>query len=254
LARYFLFHTSSRWGIERSEVEVAELLRVPFPLPEQCSSPDQARKLVKQIAQKVDAFSRREQAILEDRKQIIEALQRECNKLLYVYFEIDETEQVLVEDTVSIVMESILPPRASTKLPTLKESSSEYQKQYADLLCNTLNDWTRGGPYHITGQVESSPGSGMAVVILDRTRNGDDRVRVEKDRPDGLLPVLNRLQKTFKTDIGSVELLRGVKVFDRDSLYLFKLLDQRFWTRTAALNDADEIATTILMRSRQERH
>jgi len=254
LARYFLFHTSSRWGIERAEVEVAELLRVPFPLPEQISSSVQARKLVKQIAQKIDAFCQREEAILEDRKELIQALEMECNTLLYQYFEIDGTEQALVEDTVSIAMESILPPRASTKLPTLKESSPEYRKQYTDLLCDTLNDWTRGGPYHITGQVESSAGSGMAVVILDRTRNGDERTELASGRPDGLLPVLNRLHKIFKTDIGSVELLRGVKVFDRDSLYLFKSLDQRFWTRTAALNDADEIATTVLMRSRQERH
>lgn len=254
LARYFLFHTSSRWGIERAEVEVAELLRVPFPLPEQSSSPVQAKELVKQIAQKLDAFSHREEAILEDRKQLIEALQMECNELLYEYFEIDETERALVEDTVSIAMESILPARASTKLPTLKESSPDYRKRYTDLLCGTLNDWARGGQYHVTGHVETSPGSGVAVVVVDRTRNRDERAAAANDQPDGLLPVLSRLQKTFKTEIGSVELLRGVKVFDRDSLYLFKSLDQRFWTRTAALNDADEIATTVLMRSRQERH
>jgi hypothetical protein len=93
----------------------------------------------------------------------------------------------------------------------------------------------------------------MAFVILDRARNGNDRKGVANDRHDGLLSVLSRLQKTLRTDVGSLELLRGVKVFDRDSLYLFKSLDQRFWTRTAALNDADEIATTVLMRSRQKR-
>ena len=254
LARYFLFHTSSRWGIERAEVEVAELLKVPFPLPEHSLAPDQAKKLVKQVAQKVDAFSRRDEAILDSREELIEALQTECNKLVYEYFELDEIERVLVEDTVSITMESILPPRASTKLPTLKESSSDLRKQYTDLLCDTLNDWTRGGPYHITGQVQSSPGSGIAAVILERSRNSDKRADAASDRPDGLLPVLSRLRETFKTDMGSIELLRGVKVFDQDSLYLFKALDQRFWTRTAALNDADEIATTVLMRSRQERH
>ena len=253
LARYFLFHTSSRWGIERAEVEVAELLKVPFPLPEQSSAPDQAKKLVKQVVQKIDAFSRREEAILDNRGELVDALQAECNKLVYEYFELDEIERALVEDTVSITMESILPSRASAKLPTLKESSSDLRKQYAKLLCDTLNEWTRGGPYHITGQVESSQGSGVAVVVLERSRNGDKQVNVASDRPDGLLPVPSRLRETFKTDMGSIELLRGVKIFDRDSLYLFKSLDQRFWTRTAALNDADEIATTVLMRSRQER-
>ena len=45
---------------------------------------------------------------------------------------------------------------------------------------------------------------------------------------------------------GSVEVLRGVKVFERDTLYLLKPLSRRFWTKTAALNDADDIAATIL--------
>jgi len=254
LARYFLFHTSSRWGIERAEVEVAELLKVPFPLPEQSSAPAQAKKLVQHVAQKVDAFSRREEAILDNREELLDALQTECNTVVYEYFELDEIERALVEDTVSITMESILPARASAKLPTLKESSSDLREQYTKVLCDMLNDWTRGGSYHITAQVESTSGTGMAVVILDRSRNDNKPVKVRSDRTDGLLPVLSRLRETFKTELGSIELLRGVKIFDQNSLYLFKALDQRFWTRTAAFNDADEIATTVLMRSRQERH
>jgi hypothetical protein len=254
LARYFLFHTSSRWGIERAEVEVAELLRVPFPLPEQTSTPDQAKRLVHEVAQKVDAFSRTEETVLDNRGELVDALQTECNKMVYEYFELDEIERALVEDTVSITMESILPARASAKLPTLKESSSDLREQYTKVLCDTLNDWTRGGSYHITAQVESTSGTGMGVVVLDRSRNDNKYVRVKSDRTDGLLPVLSRLRETFKTDMGSIELLRGVKIFDQNSLYLFKALDQRFWTRTAAFNDADEIATTVLMRSRQERH
>jgi hypothetical protein len=172
---------------------------------------------------------------------------------VYDYFAIDEVERALVEDTVSITMESILPPRATAKLPTLKESSPEYRKRYTDILCSTLNDWARDGAYRIQGHAQSSAGSGMAVVVLDRTKNGNARGKRSGSNPEELLPLLARLQSTFKTDVGSVELLRGVKVFDKDSLYLFKSLDQRFWTHTAALNDADEIASTVLMRSRQER-
>ena len=36
-------------------------------------------------------------------------------------------------------------------------------------------------------------------------------------------------------------------VFDQDSLYVVKPIGQRYWSQTAALNDADEIAGTILM-------
>jgi len=46
--------------------------------------------------------------------------------------------------------------------------------------------------------------------------------------------------------------MRGLKVFEGSLLYITKPLGQRFWSRTAALNDADDIAGTILMRSAQE--
>jgi hypothetical protein len=69
---------------------------------------------------------------------------------------------------------------------------------------------------------------------------GDDR---------DLLAVLDRIRQAYRKQLGSVELLRGVKVFDKNTIYLFKPLRLRFWTRTAALNDADAIAASILSNS-----
>jgi hypothetical protein len=252
LARYFLFHTSSRWGIERAEVEVAELLRVPFPLPEQTRSPNDARKLVNDIVGKIDVYSKPNAQILHDRKQAVQDLQSECNPLIYDYFAVDETERALIEDTVSLDMESILPPRASAAIPTLKESSPDGRKHYAEVLSETLNDWARGGPYRVHARVDSSLESGVGVVVLDRRKDGRPANGGVQEW-NGLLSLINHLRSTFKTRLGSVELLRGVKVFDRDNVYVFKPLDQRFWTTTAALNDADDIATSVLLRSRQER-
>lgn len=252
IARYFLFHTSSRWGIERAEVEVAELLKVPFPLPSQLKTPREAQKLVAAVVRKVDAFAQSKRGLLGNREQAIERLQTECDALLYEYFDVVDVERVLIEDTANVVIRSILPKRASAKLPTLKESSPDFRKRYVDALCQTLNDWAREGTYRIRGCVYASSKSGVAVVILDRSRNGATPSGPAND--DGsLIAVLDDLQQTFAKELGSIELLRGVKVFDKESLYLFKPLAQRFWTRTAALNDADDIAATILMRSRKER-
>jgi len=47
---------------------------------------------------------------------------------------------------------------------------------------------------------------------------------------------------------GGGEMVRGLKVFDKDQLHIVKPLMLRFWTQTAALNDADEIASAILRR------
>ena len=251
LARYFLFHTSSRWGIERSEVEVAELLRLPFPLPEQTNSPGRSSDIVREISTKLNAFSRRKTPLLNNRKQAVADLQKECDRLIFEYFSITDAERALVEDTNYVVMKSILPQRAAATVPTLKGSSADSRKLYAELLSNTLNDWAREGPYQIHARIDTSAETGVALVVLSRMRNGG-KPEIRLQPADGLLSILDHLRNTFKKDLGSVELLRGVKVFDQDSVYILKPLAQRFWTSTAALNDADEIATSILLRSRQE--
>ena len=63
----------------------------------------------------------------------------------------------------------------------------------------------------------------------------------------GLERMLGRKPNAF-------ELTRGVKVFDGDRLYVVKPLGQRYWTETAALNDADEIAGSILMQALRGLH
>jgi hypothetical protein len=50
----------------------------------------------------------------------------------------------------------------------------------------------------------------------------------------------------------ALEFVRGVKVFDEDRLYIVKPLDQRNWTLTAAMNDADEIAGSLLMQRSEQ--
>ena len=67
-----------------------------------------------------------------------------------------------------------------------------------------------------------------------------------------LLAALDRLRKVSSQKLNTFELIRGAKVFDGDRLYLVKPIGQRYWTETAALNDADEIAGTILTRTPQE--
>ena len=56
LARYFLFHTSSNWGVSRAKVHVEELLRIPFPLPEQSHDPKRCRAIVREAEENPGAL------------------------------------------------------------------------------------------------------------------------------------------------------------------------------------------------------
>jgi hypothetical protein len=273
LARYFLFHTTAIWGVYRSKVHLAQLLTVPFPLPEQTGKPERSRAIVAEIAANVRSATAEALELLKSdgdsshrdmlgrpkrdelktlRAGIVQAAQAKNDELIYEYFDVDEVERVLVEDTTAIVIPSTQPSQASERIPTLKTSSPTKRREYADLLCDTLNDWANGGPYRVQGQIETSPSSGVGVIVLERYLAGNLPLGRQDEHMTDLIPLLKHLQSVFTRELGSVEMPRGLKVFDRDTIYLIKPLTQRFWTRTAALNDADDIAATILMQPGRE--
>ena len=101
------------------------------------------------------------------------------------------------------------------------------------------------------GNVRFSDESGVGVVILEKLRN-DAAASVTEQHSEDLVPLLSHLQEVFKRQLGSIEMVRGLKVFEPNRLYIVKPLNQRFWTDTAALNDADEVAATILMQPARE--
>ena len=89
------------------------------------------------------------------------------------------------------------------------------------------------------------------MVVLEKTHRGQSPVQLKAAIED-VLSVIVRLQQTAAKNYSTFELIRGVKVFDKNLLYITKPLGQRFWTNTAALNDADEVAATILTGSTLE--
>ena len=68
----------------------------------------------------------------------------------------------------------------------------------------------------------------------------------------GVVETLHRLRELASKKHVALELIRGVKMFDRNRLYIVKPLDQRNWTLTAAMNDADEIAGSLLMKNSEQ--
>jgi hypothetical protein len=245
LARYFLFHTTSSWGVSKAKVHLEELLTIPFPPSERTLNSKRGSAIIAEAAKIIDDAMEQAGELLVDRKDLVRTTRERINPLVYEYFDLDDGERTLVEDTNNVVIPSTRPTRASDKVPTLRLPTSAERGEYLRVLCATLNDWAREGRYRIEGRTLVSAKSGVGAVELTKV-NGKKPSAVTPGEDRELLAVLDRLRKTFSKQLGSVELLRGVKVFDKDTAYLFKPLRLRFWTRTAALNDADAIAASIL--------
>ena len=252
VAEYFLFHTSSSWGVARPKVHVEEVLRLPMPFPDQLPDPKRAWAIVEAVAQIVTSAAGRAHGDFVDRTGIVREATDAVEQLIEEYFDILPLEKVLIDDTIKITIPSIQPTRQRMPVPTVQPSSKTQRLSYRDRLCEMLNGWAKGGHYTVWGTQSASEGLGLGMVVLEKLRRSEP-VSTPADTDGDVLAALDRLRAAASRKAGVFDPVRGLMVFDRNRLYVAKPIGQRYWTQTAALNDADEIAGTILMQSRKER-
>ena len=118
-------------------------------------------------------------------------------------------------------------------------------------MSQTLNTWAEGSAFVVEGRWLASAKLGVGMAVLQKTRRGAQAFKSGEDLYD-VLAALDGLRSAAGQRFNTFELIRGAKVFDRDRLYLVKPIARRFWSETAALNDADEIAGTLLMHMPKE--
>ena len=248
LARYFLFHTSSNWGIYRPEVHVDEVLRVPFLLPDQQANPQRSQEIVREVAQRISECASATKANFLDRANQIQNASNAIEPLINEYFDVLPMEAALINDTLKVIEPSIQPTLARMPVETVKPASDVQCGAYLDRVQSMLNKWGKRSGSIVRGRVMRSEPLGIGVVVLEK---GDKVKRAEPLEESGqdLIRVLHKVRKAIPKKYATLDVVRGVMVFDGNRLYVVKPIGQRFWTQTAAMNDADEIAGTILMRS-----
>jgi hypothetical protein len=244
LAKYFLFHTSSNWGVSRQEVHVDELLRLPFPLPNSMRDPEGSSKLIQRIAYIVISAAKRAEQPFVDREELIRGTENSIEPLLDEYFDILPEEKLLVRDTVNVIIPSFRPTQRRRKVPTLEPATAEQRDTYKNRLVETLSGWA-DGQFTVRGQVSASESTGIGLTVLEKIRRTETAPMLPPETD--LIRALDQLRLTITQHFNAFEMARGIKVFEANRLYIVKPLAQRFWTQTAALNDADEIAGCILM-------
>ncbi len=246
-AKYFLFHTAANWGSERDKGHLTELLRLPFPLPENCPDKASAELIVENVAGRVrDAHERIAKAPLNltEREYEVAAAKREIEPLVFEYFGVTDTERIRIEATVRLFIPSSTPGTLDGEIPTLDDSSGDERSEYARQLCQTINTWGRG-----KGQLLSARGCiaeklGLSLLVLTKGRTKTDYT--ESVAPDEVAKAIAGIEKAVTVEHHKLAYARGFTLFERERAYVLKPLARRHWTRTAALNDADAVFAAML--------
>lgn len=243
LARYLAFHLTTK-PYYRGKSHLNEVLRFPFPLPEDAPS-DDAKGAVHAVAQIFSQMGNdwRFEAFGHD--QLIAETQEDLKPHVYSYFGVTSDEQVLIEDTIAVLERSVTPHRGS-KPPTLAPSTMESRKTYAATLVDALRAWAGGG-IDLGASCIVSEAAGVAVLTVGKVSELDQYTEIGASIE--LEHVLARLLKLAPERYGSLVYLRNLAILEGEKVHIVKPLTMRFWLRSAALNDADAVAARLLFGS-----
>ena len=137
-------------------------------------------------------------------------------------------------------------------VPTVEPVTNTQRQAYIDCVCDTLNNWNKTDQQSVKGYAISSANLGIGIAKLESVRTSDQCIAVD-ETDEELLQTFDRLRKAIPTTNRALDPTRDLLVFDKNQLFIIKPVGLRYWTRSAALNDADEIAGTLLMHAQKER-
>lgn len=248
LADYYFFHISANLGIERDQIYVNEIGLLPFPLPEDTSNPLSSYKIIVQVAKQMNELKASIEKNYMAQEEGTKAAIQNIEPLVYKYYGISKREQILIKDTATIFKKSMMPSSANNKVRTIESPTPDERSNYVELLCNILNSWAKRSKFRVNGRIEYSSVLGESIVTLWKSPKVERVKQIQTS--DDLQVALKNIQQALPDQIGRFRYYRNLKVFDGNKLYMLKPLARRHWTKTAAINDADEIAAAILSSGR----
>jgi len=251
LATYYLFHTSANWGVEREKVHFEELLQLPFPLPKDTANAEESGTIIREIGARLERAKsemlRHGDSDAFRIKMVRTHAIKETTELVYRYFDLTPWERDLVEDTCLIFEPSATPKTINSSIPTLESTELPDRKIYAELLCKTINRWASRSPYALAPSAAIAAREGLALLTLEKVKKSEARADYqEHNAAKRLNALIERIARASVQDgLGGLRYLRGFALFEDHRVHILKPLARRHWTRTAALNDADEVADFI---------
>ena len=236
LMYWFAFHSSASLGSERAKVHQDQLLDLPFPKPADMEERQRAETAADQLAALMDEAQERLGATILPPDLLPELLDR-IDALVYDYFALSDLEILLVEDTFAYIAPSVQ-PNPSSSPPIWRQTTPSDLSAYAPVLISVLEAWME-------------PGRRVSVSLIAR----DDDLVVAKlhlcaaedwaeysEQRFALGEALARVARAMDCALpGNLHQLGSLRVYTEDDLYLVKPNRMRFWTRSAARADAEDI-------------
>lgn len=242
LANYYFITISSSWGVDRYRVINKEAMS--FPLITEILNP----RIISLLANNFDKIQKIKfsKNVEFNVKAQIKLIKKRIDKIIFEELKITKNEQCLIEHLLSfcnVIRENYM--LSGAEEPVIAGTNI---KQYTQTYLEVVNKHFKHSSIHLRAELfsENKPKTELICIKFIFEKN----ISNMKDIEETDLEVSNILEEinnyTFKQHSSSIYFRRIIKYDLKNSFYLIKPNEQRFWTKALALNDADNLIVEIL--------
>jgi 16S rRNA G966 N2-methylase RsmD len=237
LATYLMFLSPSSWGIDRERVKPNEVL----DLPDLCFSlPKDKKEAIIACMDEIIAIKKQNLAIYS-----IEEIEKRIDTLFYEALNLSPNEIVLIEDLINLTLDGFQNKKKSI---AFHPCQPDEMKAYSQYLVNNINSFLKFGS-SLTAWVTIfpiSPKIPLNIVAL-RFNKEQEAGHIGESDNKNIAEILRQINEyTYQEYTESIYYRKFVKYYSGDTIYIIKPNEKRFWSRSLALNEADEIIAEIL--------
>jgi len=221
IALYYELLTSRSWLVERDAFEKEEIMNIP--MPENILNLNISYEFLKDLSKNPKAD--------------------EINRIATDLYGLNESEIILIEDTIKFTLDYF---RRKDKSIAVKPVDKKTLRNYVDTFCNVLNK-SFSSPKKVfagTGFLGKSPLLVVSAHLEDKTKESVVKIYFQEHK---LRDVLNKLEKTLINESPpGIYIRRNLRRYSGDTISIVKPNQMRYWTKSAALHDADETYANIM--------
>jgi type I restriction-modification system DNA methylase subunit len=234
-AQYFLFFSSPSWGVGRSRIYLKDLKSIPLP--------DLSDWQVKELVTLQKELANLEQSIDTSDNSLQQRLDDTVEKIL----SIPKSIGIITREFISIRLQL---NKGKSVVPATKSPNKEYLYKYALYLRDELDTFTEGsGLQH---KIILTHSKDLIVCSVEFTRSTESiNVNIEEVQSNSSALLADIQAKTKQQFSQWVYVQRSLRIFEDSKIHICKSPRLIDWTRTQAMNDADDIIAEIISAKRK---
>lgn len=230
-AFYYLFLTTSSWGVERPMVYPSEALSLP-DLPFTMD-----KENLTLLASYVDEIIELKKVGVDNNNYRLRSIEKQIDNVIYNSLKLTRQEKILMEDVLTFGVNYYQNGMASG---VFEATNLKDLVAYAQNYCQSLNSILSFSDSCVTSTVYV-PEATSCLVVFDFSQDcGENEIKVIESSAL-LQESLNKIIKSAKSSNQfQYNMVKNIRLYEKDKLYIIRPNEKRFWTRSAAISDADE--------------